>query len=97
LATGIVDQVVDQPALCHHAFHHGLDRVFITDIAHLKTGLAAVLNNLAAGGFKLFHLAPDQHHVGTQVRQFMGGATADAAAAAGDHDGLAAKQAGFKD
>src|SRR3990167_1696829 len=34
--------------------------------------------------------------MGTEVRQFIGGATANAATAAGDHDGLAAKEAGFK-
>ncbi|MNF97240.1 hypothetical protein D3C84_800600 [compost metagenome] len=83
--------------LLEHRRDHGLDRLLVADIADLQAGAAAVLADLLAGGLEFLQLAPDQHHMGAQGGQLMGGAAADAAAAAGDQNGLAGKQVGLED
>ena len=96
LAAGVVDQVMDASALREHRGDHGLYRLFITDVADLEAGAAAVLGDLGAGLLQLFLLAPDQHHMGAQVGQLVGHAATDAAAAAGDQNGLVSEQARFE-
>ncbi len=73
-----------------------LDRFFLTNIAGGPIRLATVFGNLGGDAFQLVGLAPDQQHVRAEGRQFMRGTPADAAAAAGDNDGLARKQIGFE-
>ncbi len=89
--------MLDRSALGYHGGDHGLDRLFLADVADLKADAAAVFANFAGGFFQFVGLAPDQHHMGAEGGQFMGGAATDATAATGDQNGLAVEQAGFED
>src|SRR3990167_2843629 len=89
--------MVDLSMLLDYRLDHGLDRLLVADIADLQAGAAAVLADLLAGGLEFLPLAPDQHHMGAQGGQLMGGAATDAAAAAGDHNDLAVEQVGLED
>eukprot|EP01133_Synstelium_polycarpum_P009014 gene9016-10572_t len=60
-----------------------LDRFFITNIAGLPAGATAVLTDLRRHRLQFFRLAPHQDHMGAEGCQLVGGATANATAAAG--------------
>ena len=62
----------------------------------MPAGLATVGGNLGLHGLQFFGLAPHQHHMGTQPRQFVRRAAANARTAARDHDDLPGKQPGRK-
>ena len=97
LAAGVVDQVMDGAVLGDHRLDHDLDRFPRHGCRTPGSWLCRRLRGFRRRWFPAFPVAPDQHHLGAQVGQFVGHAAADAAAAAGDQDGLAAEQAGLED
>ena len=97
LATGVVDQTVDHVYSLVDVADGGFYRFFITDITRKAQRLSAVFGNFGGHGIQLFLFAADEYDTGAQGRQFVGGATANAGAAAGDNDVLAGKQVFFKD
>lgn len=96
LAAGIIDQSMDRPVFSDQFADQLSDRFLIANIASLPMRATTVLGNFGGDFLQLFRFAPDQQHMGAERCQFMGGAAPDAAAAAGDDDGLAAEQIGIE-
>src|SRR5581483_7138408 len=92
LAAGVVDQAVDHAAPGGDGLYRLLHRILVADIESLHRTFAAVLADLGGRGLQLLQLAAGQHHMSAERGQFVGGAAADAGAAAGDDDGLALEQ-----
>ncbi|MNR20857.1 hypothetical protein D3C85_1377240 [compost metagenome] len=78
----------------HRAAHAGL----VPDITGVQADASGRLGidpgDLLPGSLQLFQFASHERQAGAQRRQFVGGATAQATAAAGHEDGLAIEQAG---
>lgn len=94
LAAGVVDQPMDRAVVIEdlrdQRFHH----FFIANIAGQPVG--AAVSSAITRPLQFLRLAPDQDHLGTEGRQFMGGAAANAAAAAGINT-VTPEQVGFED
>ena len=71
-----------------------LDHHLLADVADVATHLAAVGFDFGAHRFELFDLAADDGHGRAQAGEFVGGAAADAAAAAGDDVHFTLEQVG---
>ena len=92
LTTGIVDEPVDAAV----GTEHGIDRRdhhrLIADIANLGQDLPAVLLDLRLHFRQFFGGAAEDRDISAEGHQLVCGATADAAAAAGDDDRLALEE-----
>ena len=97
LPAGVVDQAVDAAMRGQHVGDGLLDGFFLANVAYMAGGAPADFGDFTRHGFELFDLAADQRDAGAQRHEFMGGAAADAGAAAGDKHGLAGKKARTED
>src|SRR4029450_13456923 len=97
LNAGVVEQAVDAAVLRHHPCDRFLYLRFPADVEGLRLAGAARRFDLALPRGELVELAAGDRDVRAERGDLVRRAAADAAAAAGDDDGLAFKQPRLED